>query len=174
MPANGYRGGAEMWDHRTREGARGGLTRISAPWLLELGVTLTPTQNTQATLAVTNLRTDQEQRFVVRLSVCDAAYAQQVWASLPDPCCVHRADELIGETGSVDRHHLDLYHAISLLGLPHPPYDNKRVKKPGTGKTKRAESPTGFVIFATHNIGSVSGNHVWRISRASMFVPVCE
>lgn len=61
------RGGAEIRHHRKqkeggREGRRDGLTRISAPWLLGLGVTLTLTQNTQSTLAVTNLRTDQERR----------------------------------------------------------------------------------------------------------------
>lgn len=52
MPAKGWRGGTKIKDHRKytewegrREGVRGGrrdgLTRISAPWLLGLGVILT-------------------------------------------------------------------------------------------------------------------------------------
>lgn len=47
MPANEWMGGAEIRDCRKqrerggRKGRRAGLTRISAPWLLGLGVILT-------------------------------------------------------------------------------------------------------------------------------------
>lgn len=99
MPANGYRGGAENTESRKREGGKKGrLAPISAPWLLGLGVILTPTQNTQSALAVTDLRTDQEWSSENSHAMCHTAWVQQVCALLPDPCVITCNDQLIGES----------------------------------------------------------------------------